>query len=167
VIIVIETKTGVSPTSAARQVDDYALNLACFHEGSASRTIVPLVVSNAHVALRSERTTFDHLIQPCTFATFAEIGPMVHRLVCGHTSGGVQLDARGWDEAQFKPIPPIIDAAVALYSNMNVFEIGHSCAAREDLLRTTNTLERVSNIDDLGSGGHSRPDFKLLRVVRR
>jgi len=34
VIFVIETKTGVSPSSAARQVDDYALNLACFHEYS-------------------------------------------------------------------------------------------------------------------------------------
>ena len=36
-IIVIETKTGAAPTSAARQVDDYALNLACFHAGSSSR----------------------------------------------------------------------------------------------------------------------------------
>jgi hypothetical protein len=29
-IMVIETKTAASPTSAAGQVDDYALNLACF-----------------------------------------------------------------------------------------------------------------------------------------
>ena len=54
-----------------------------------------------------------------------------------HRGTSLPCDARSWDEAQFKPIPPIIDAAVALYSNMNVFEIGHSCAARKDLLRTT------------------------------
>jgi len=54
-----------------------------------------------------------------------------------------QLEAYAWDEARFKPIPPIIDAAVALYSNMNVFEIGHSCAAREDLLRTTERLVKI------------------------
>jgi hypothetical protein len=143
VIIVIEAKTGAAPTSAARQVDDYALNLACFHEGSASRLIVPLVVANAHVALRGERTAFDHLIEPCMFTTFAEIGPTVQNIVRGHARDGVQFGAHAWDEAQFKPIPPIIDAAVALYSNMNVFEIGHSCAAREDLLRTTNTLIRI------------------------
>ncbi|MFB3917741.1 MAG: DNA/RNA helicase domain-containing protein [Terriglobales bacterium] len=140
VIVAVEVKTGTAPTSAARQVDDYALNLACFHEGSASRPIVPLVVADAHVAKRGEQTTFDHLIQPCMFATFAEIGPTIQRIVCTCSRGDLQVDANAWDEAQFKPIPPIIDAAVALYSNMSVFEIGHSCAAREDLQRTTNTL---------------------------
>lgn len=143
VIIVIETKTGAAPTSAARQVDDYALNLACFHEGSSSRTIVPVVVSNAPVAMRRERTTFDQLIEPCIVTTFSEVGPTLQQIVGSHAGDHPQLDAEAWDEAQFKPIPPIIDAAVALYSNMNVFEIGHSCAAREDLLRTTNQIVNI------------------------
>ena len=47
VIIVIETKTGNAPNSASRQVEDYALNLACFHQSSKNGTIVPLVVSDA------------------------------------------------------------------------------------------------------------------------
>jgi len=143
VIIVIEAKTGAAPTSAVRQVDDYALNLACFHEGSASRPIVPLVVANGHVAMRRERTTFDHLIEPCMFATFGDFGPMVKQIMGGYPRDHLQLEAYAWDEARFKPIPPIIDAAVALYSNMNVFEIGHSCAAREDLLRTTERLVKI------------------------
>ena len=142
-IIVIETKTGVAPTSAARQVNDYALNLACFHAGSSARTIVPVVVSNAPVAMRRERTTFDQLIEPCILTTFAEVGPTLQHIVGSYPGDQPQIDAQGWDEAQFKPIPPIIDAAVALYSNMNVFEIGHSCAAREDLLRTTNQLVKI------------------------
>jgi hypothetical protein len=143
VVVVIEAKTGAASTSAVRQVDDYALNLACFHEKSASRTVVPLVVTNAHVGMRRERTTFDHLIKPCMFSTFAEIEPMVQQIVNSHGSSRLQIDAHAWDEAQFRPIPPIIDAAVALYSNMNVFEIGHSCAAREDLQRTTDRLVRI------------------------
>ena len=73
-IIVIETKTGAAPTSAARQVDDYALNLACFHAASASRTIVPVVVSNAPVAMRRERTSFDQLIEPCILTTLPRSG---------------------------------------------------------------------------------------------
>ena len=142
-IIVIETKTGAAPTSAARQVDDYALNLACFHAASSSRTIVPVVVSNAPVAMRRERTSFDQLIESCILTTFAEVGRTLQRIVGSYPSDQPQIDAQGWDEAQFKPIPPIIDAAVMLYSNMNVFEIGHSCAAREDLLRTTNQLVKI------------------------
>jgi hypothetical protein len=140
VIIVMEGKTGATPTSAVRQVDDYALNLACFHEGSAARRIVPVVVADAHVATRRERTRFDHLIEPCVLTTFAEIGPTIQAILGSSRPDGVQLDGYDWDEAQFKPIPPIIEAAVALYSDMSVFEIGHSCAAREDLVRTTECL---------------------------
>ncbi len=142
-IIAVEAKTGAAPTSAVRQVDDYALNLACFHDGSTSRPIIPLVVANAPVARRRERTTLDHLIEPCMLTTFAEIGPTLQHIVDSHASNHPQFDAHAWDEAQFRPIPPIIDAAVALYSNMNFFEIGHSCAAREDLLRTTNQLVKI------------------------
>ena len=142
-IIVIEAKTGAAPTSAVRQVDDYALSLACFHEGSASRPIIPVVAAHAAAGMRRESTIFDHLIEPCTVTSLAELGSTLQQIVIGHTGTHSSLDARTWDEAQFKPIPPIIDAAVALYSNMNVFEIGHSCAAREDLLRTTEQLVKI------------------------
>src|SRR4051812_27762970 len=47
-LVVLETKTGQSPTGARRQAEDYCISLASFHEGSAGRTIVPLVVSDAH-----------------------------------------------------------------------------------------------------------------------
>lgn len=39
VIVAIETKTGACATTAERQVDDYAINLACIHEPSANRTV--------------------------------------------------------------------------------------------------------------------------------
>lgn len=140
VILVIEMKTGKTIRSAAKQVDEYALNLACFHQQSATRTIVPLAISNSNVATHSEHTKFDHLIEPCVTASFAELGPALWEQFRQHTDNGLPVDVLAWDEALFKPIPPIIDAAVALYSNMNVFEIGHSCAAREDLERTTTSL---------------------------
>src|SRR3954468_11797297 len=44
-VVVVETKTGQSPTGARRQVEDYCISLASFHEGSVGRAIVPLVVS--------------------------------------------------------------------------------------------------------------------------
>jgi hypothetical protein len=39
VIVAIETKTGPSATTAERQVDDYAIQLACFHAPSASKRL--------------------------------------------------------------------------------------------------------------------------------
>lgn len=143
VIVVIESKTGAAPTSAVRQVDEYCLNLACFHEASAGRQLVPMVVASKNVFKTRERTIFDRLIQQCTFTCFSEIGPTLQQIVSTYGRDHLPIDPRAWDEAIFKPIPPIIDAAVALYSNMDVFEIGHACAAQEDLQRTTDRLVSV------------------------
>jgi hypothetical protein len=141
VIVVIETKTGVSPTSAARQVDDYALNLACFHEGSTDRTIVPLVVSDAPVAAHSTRTEFHTFIETCRISSTSELGRILESITLDYVRlGEPEIDAEKWNQGRFRPIPPIIDAAVALYSEMDVFEIGHACAAREDLEKTTDIL---------------------------
>lgn len=144
VIIVIETKTGASPNSAARQVDDYALNLACFHEYSEHKKIVPVVVSDSHVALNSTRTVFDNLIEPCRVTSTSDLGSTL-RGICDQyvDKGETPIKLEDWNRGRFRPIPPIIDAAVALYSGMDVFEIGHACAAREDLERTTNTLVEI------------------------
>jgi hypothetical protein len=144
VIFVIETKTGVSPSSAARQVDDYALNLACFHEHSRGRKILPLVVANSDVSPDSSQTDFDTLIEKCRCGTTGEFGSLLKQLCSEYVDEDKEapIDVVKWDFGRFKPIPPIIDAAVALYSGMDVFEIGHACAAREDLGKTTNILIR-------------------------
>jgi Uncharacterized conserved protein (DUF2075) len=141
VIVVIEAKTGASPTSAARQVDDYALNLACFHEYSAHRTIVPLVVADAHVAKDVIGAEFDKLIEKCRMSSTRDLGETLETVCRKYVrEKEPQLDADQWNHGRFRPIPPIIDAAVALYSDMDVFEIGHACAARDDLDKTTNAL---------------------------
>ncbi|MCU1270703.1 MAG: hypothetical protein JWN74_1997 [Acidobacteriaceae bacterium] len=141
IVIVIETKTGLSPTSAARQVDDYALNLACFHEYSQHRTVVPLVVADSRVASNRTRTEFDSFIEKCQFASTSDLGQVLEALCAEYVDPDApSIQASQWDRGRFKPIPPIIDAAVALYSGMDVFEIGHACAARDDLDKTTNVL---------------------------
>lgn len=144
VIIVIETKTGASLTSAARQVDDYALNLACFHEYSDHKIIVPLVVADAPISANLATTEFDSLIEKCHFSSTSTLGHALESICRQYVHDDEpQLSAHSWDEGRFRPIPPIIDAAVALYSDMDVFEIGHACAAREDLARTTDTIVKT------------------------
>jgi Schlafen group 3, DNA/RNA helicase domain len=144
VIIVIETKTGLSPTSAARQVDDYALNLACFHEYSREKTVVPLVVADSPTAANSARTEFDSLIENCRFSSISDLGRVLQAICKQYVQESEPpIDVAQWNQGRFRPIPPIIEAAVALYSGMDVFEIGHACAAREDLENTTNALVQI------------------------
>ncbi|HET8667750.1 MAG TPA: DNA/RNA helicase domain-containing protein, partial [Terriglobales bacterium] len=151
-VVVIETKTGASPTSAMRQADDYALNLACFHEESSGRIIVPLVISDSPTAADNERTDFDALIEDCRVANSANVGEVLESIVTEYVNfSASSVDAKRWDGGLFKPIPPIIDAAVALYSDMDVFEIGHSCAAREDLNLTTEAIvQAVRDAREIG-----------------
>jgi hypothetical protein len=143
-IIVLETKTGESLTSAARQVDDYALNLACFHERSTGKTIVPVVVSDASVSANTAKTPYDSLIEECRFSSSRDLGNVLREICDQHVQlDSANIDLHEWNQGRFRPIPPIIDAAVALYSEMDVFEIGHACAARDDLENTTNALINI------------------------
>jgi hypothetical protein len=77
---------GDSPTSAARQVDNYALNLACFHEYSQDRTIVPLVIADSRVASNNTRTEFDTLIEPCHFASTSNAGRVLQAICAEYVS---------------------------------------------------------------------------------
>src|SRR4051812_16690126 len=106
VIVVIELKTGDSPTSAALQVDDYSLNLACFHECSRNQVIVPVVVSNSVTARRVPYTQFDSLIKLCRFSSMSELGSVLVSIYQEFGQNTTQIDAATWDEARFRPIPP-------------------------------------------------------------
>src|SRR5580704_10803026 len=144
VIIAIETKTGLSATTAERQVDDYAINLACFHEPSANRTIVPMVVSDGHVATAGPRPFADNVVRPCRRAVTGDVGVILTSIAHQETRpGSLPIDPEAWDRGIFHPIPPIIDAAVRLYSENEVFEIGHACAAREDLDKAISSLTTI------------------------
>ena len=144
VIVAIETKTGYSATTAERQVDDYAILLACFHEPSAKRTIVPLVVSDGHVANAGDRPFADDVIRPCRRATTDTVGETLISVARDECHSDLPaIDAEAWNEGVFHPIPPIIDAAVRLYSENEVFEIGHAAAAKADLNKATESLTKI------------------------
>src|SRR5262249_11965118 len=74
IVAVVETKTGSSPSSAVRQVEDYAINLACFHEFCTDRVIVPVVLSNSTAAGSAGGTTFDDLIAKTIIANPTNFG---------------------------------------------------------------------------------------------
>jgi hypothetical protein len=144
VIVAIETKTGISATTAERQVDDYAIQLACFHLPSAHQTIVPMVISDGHVAKAGPRPFADDVVRPCRQATTRAVGNLLIRIAREENDfRSPAIDPTAWDAGIFHPIPPIIDAAVRLYSENEVFEIGHACAAREDLDKAISSLTTI------------------------
>lgn len=144
VIVPIETKTGLSATTAERQVDDYAIQLACFHEPSVRRTIVPVVISDGRVAKAGPRPFADDVVRPCRQSTTGTVGELLVSIAREHDDPySPTIDPAAWDAGIFHPIPPIIDAAVRLYSENEVFEIGHACAAREDLDNAISSLTAI------------------------
>lgn len=145
VIIVFEVKTGGSRTSAVRQVEDYCVNLACFHEPSRNQKIVPLAVSAGALPRAREERTYAHLLLPTRVANWAELGKELVDIIRSHAKADAPpIDVAQWNAGRFRPIPPIIDAAVALYSGHTVFEIGHSCAAQDQLEKTTGALVQAA-----------------------
>ena len=144
VVVAIETKTGLSATTAERQVDDYAINLACFHEPSAKRIIVPMVISDGHVSVAGARPFADDVVRPCRRAKTDDVGKVLISIAQDEYHRDLPaIDAAAWNDGVFRPIPPIIDAAVRLYSENEVFEIGHAAAAREDLNKATESLTKI------------------------
>jgi hypothetical protein len=143
VIVVLEFKTGEAITSARRQVEDYALLLSNFHEPSYHHLIVPVAVYQqcSRPGVTGARTGD---VAPLWVSSFADLGATIVSVF--ERSGDLSadaLDGRGWNAGKFKPTPTIIEAAVGLYSKMNVFEIGHACAAHENLELATNAIVRA------------------------
>src|SRR3954454_15845185 len=102
-ILVVETKTGNSPSSAVRQVEDYALNLACFHEVCVHKTIVPLVISNTRRAGSSGGTTFDDLMEYTRLATPDNVGEALLQVVAEYGLLSEPIDPDVFNKGRFKP----------------------------------------------------------------
>ena len=107
IIVVIETKTGLAATAAERQVDDYAIHLACFHEPSAKRTIVPVVVSDAKVAAAGPRPfAADDVVRPCRRVKSSDLSRVLADIAhtqCNENSPVIEPSL--WDNGVFNPYP--------------------------------------------------------------
>jgi DUF2075 family protein len=137
VIVVIEFKSGeLSSSAARRQAEDYAANLANFHEGSAGRPIQTVVAAGQTLSVRKFRYSF--------VAGHNELASAVMEALAAHQDATNEfIDAAGWDRSRFKPIPPIINAAVQLYEHKDVFAIEHACAPVESLTSATDAIVKV------------------------
>ena len=143
VVFVIEYKVGADdyPKHAMDQVLDYALDLKNFHEGSHSRTLVPILVATKAPAQQLELNVWsDGVMRPIP-TNRETLLPTIRELLVNLKS--IPMDAEAWAASSYKPTPTIVEAAQALYRGHDVQEISRSEAGAENLSRTGAYIAKV------------------------
>ncbi len=138
-IVVLEFKTSEATAAAIQQVEDYALDLSSFHSGSHGRHIHPIVVAG-RLTEGSPRPAFDSVAAPRTCSP-SQLAAVLREISSGDRTS--QIEFREWNTAPYHPVPTIIDAAVAIFSGMEVREIANAHADPGNL---TTTVDRIVDI---------------------
>lgn len=143
-IFVIEFKVGSNSFEnyAIEQVEDYALDLKNFHEGSHNLTIIPILI-----ATKSKKSKFIQLEMPIgqvfkPLLICKEDLSTALKLICSN-SDQQKFDAMQWSERGYRPTPTIIEAARSLYAKHNVADITRSDSGAANLSSTQNEVERI------------------------
>ena len=148
-IFVIEFKAGESSflRQDVDQVMDYSLDLKNFHQGSADRLIVPILVATESPDY-SKTCVFSHyhsddIYEP--LLTGSEHLSDIFNLVLSKETPKVEhaVSMRDWPLSRYAPTPTIIEAARALYLNHSVEDITRSEAEGAQLERTTRYVQKV------------------------
>jgi hypothetical protein len=145
-VLVIEFKALNQTFSrdARVQAEDYALDLRDFHAGSRNHLIVPIVVAGSGHPTRPQwefpwpgvSVVYDALPNGLPELLEKILERIPHR----------DVDLKNWEQAPYRPVPTIIEAARALYQKHNVTDIKAARADTHNLTRTTGAiLEAISD----------------------
>ncbi|MFT9258675.1 MAG: DUF2075 domain-containing protein [Acetobacter sp.] len=144
IIFVLEFKVGASDYSwsALAQVEDYALDLKNFHEGSHGVPVVPVLVATEAYEAAFEQPVFakDMVAQPLR-SNAAQLEALLRYV--GSCQNFPKLDEQLWMSAGYKPTPTIIEAAQTLYRTHNVADIARSDAGAKNLQETSACVNAV------------------------
>ena len=144
-IVVIEIKTAAAEFLALdkRQAVEYAQDLRDFHAPSKSRRLYPVLWAfEAGGASAFDDEQFGgESVRPLSLVGRNEFANAMLRL--GGAAGFPSEDAseaygRAWDEGAYRPVPSVIDAAVALFAGHGVREI--TIAGARNLDEVANTV---------------------------
>ena len=143
-ILVIEFKVGAVKhlQSAFDQVEDYALDLKNFHEGSHGLPIVPILVStNAESQPISALKFASDLVSSPVGTNKTDLGTLVSS-ICSSQSFAI-IDMNKWMAQGYKPTPTIVEAAQVLYRSHSVSDIARSDAGAKNLKETSDSVAKV------------------------
>ena len=143
-IFVIEFKVGSDTFDrhAIEQVEDYALDLKNFHEGSHALSIVPILVATKAAASRDVQLelALDQVAAPLCLAV-TDLGAVIRMIATHHDAPF--FDAVKWADSGYRPTPTIVEAARALYARHEVADITRSDADAINLGRTQDIIAGV------------------------
>jgi hypothetical protein len=144
IVFVIEFKIGASEyqSSAFEQVEDYALDLKNFHEGSHLVPIVPLLVATHASSLPKPTLRFaDDLVAAPVGTNSAGLSGLI-KFVCG-TRSYPALNVDEWIAKGYKPTPSIVEAAQVLYRTHTVTDISRSDAGAKNLRNLNAAVDAI------------------------
>lgn len=141
IIFVIEFKAGRADHAAFRQVEDYSLDLADFHAPSRNTPLIPIVVSPdaaRHSPSSDNRRSVVKDVTACEPSHLALELERQFRLYSRDSADPIALHA--WDNGVYRPVPSIIEAALAIFAGMEVREIAHAHADAHNLTLTVDAV---------------------------
>jgi len=144
VVFVIEFKAGAIEhlSSAFDQVEDYALDLKNFHEGSHYAPIVPVLVSTrAEFQPIPELEFAADLVASPVGTNATALGGFFNQ-ICASQAFPF-FDIGEWMAKGYKPTPTIIEAAQVLYQTHSVTDISRKEAGAKNLQETTDSVSNV------------------------
>ena len=150
-ILVLEFKGEAITNTDRRQVEDYALDLYDFHADSRAHPVVPILVSSAPAPLPSDWPLIWHAVTPVLCSTASILTEMIQRVIASIPKPTRTLDVDAWEQAPYRPIPSIIDAACLLYARNAVADIK---AARADATNLSTTTQAILEIIRAARDGH-------------
>ncbi len=140
VVFVIEFKTAKPDKAAFRQVEDYALDLADFHAPSRYAVLVPIVVAPGP-SIQATNVIERSRVKGVQGCEPSDLASLLERNFSLYTSGqSTQIELNSWNDGVYRPVPSIIEAAMAIFSGMEVREIAHAHADAHNL---TSTVEAI------------------------
>ncbi|MGH7122451.1 MAG: DUF2075 domain-containing protein [Acetobacteraceae bacterium] len=134
-VLALEFKAHTIEYSAGdlRQTEDYALDLRDFHAESCTIPIVPiLVATEAFLANPDWPLPIAAVTQPMC-ANRTSLAPLIAGLAERFPPLPVPIDAIAWENAPYRPVPGIVEAARRLYSGHGVAEITAARAGSAEL----------------------------------
>lgn len=143
-LMVLEFKVGASSfgRDGIKQVEDYALDLKNFHEGSHDVAIVPVLIATRAPDTALDKVEFaaDLVAAPLT-CNAAGLGAMLRAVVSQNDFAAINIEA--WHAAGYKPTPTIVEAAQVLYDAHHVEDIARTDAGAINLQQTSDAVNKV------------------------
>ena len=147
-VFVIEFKAGEDEYNHADvdQVLDYALDLKNFHQGSADRLIVPILVATDSTTFSTicKLSHYDDGVYEPLMTDASHLGDII-RLVLDDNLPlqKYAVSIADWARSRYAPTPTIIEAARSLYLNHSVEEITKHESEGAQLDATTRYVQQV------------------------